>query len=388
MDGRENFMELTRTAYATWSGGSYTGMGEPLSEERNLQVIHHAWERGIRTFLTADVFGQGAADDLLGRALAGMPRNEICLVGAVGHDFYSAMQDGPRGYLRFTHPALRPPNQFAEYLRRATELALARCRVDKFDLLLLQNPDLHGFTSEAVWLGMHRLREAGLTDRIGIAPGPANGYPLDLLVCFARFGALLDGAMIILNPLEPAPANLVLPVAERLGIRVITRAVDGGGLFFDDLPADHQFGLSDSRQHRPAGWWSDGRRRMDIMREVADKHGLTMLQLASLWNLAQPAVRCVAPTFLQESGAGARTIESRIDELGGLPALQLTADESGFMAEISAPTGCLQLKGANPGHLGEPETDRWLPLPDHEAVARRWGIDPAKVLAYPPKPGA
>ena len=381
-------MDLTRTAYAAWSGGSYTGMGEPLTEERNLQVMHHAWERGIRTFLTADVFGRGAADDLLGRALEGMQRKDFCLVGAVGHDFYSGLQDGPRGYLRFTHPALRPPNQFAEYLRRATELALARCRTDKFDLLLLQNPDLLGFTSEAVWLGMAKLRDAGLTDRIGIAPGPANGYPLDLLVCFDRFGPLLDCAMLILNPLEPAPANLVLPVADRLGIRVITRAVDAGGLFFDDLPANHQFGPQDSRQLRPAVWWTEGRRKIDIMREVADKRGLTMLQLACLWNLAQPAVRCVAPTFLQETGPGARTIESRIDEMAELPDLQLTADESGFMAEISAPTGCLQLKGAHPGHLGEPETDRWLPLPDHEAVARRWGIDPAKVLDYPPKPGA
>ena len=102
----------------------------------------------------------------------------------------------------------------------------------------------------------------------------------------------------------------------------------------------------------------------------------------------EPFTLLLAVASTKFKGEGARTIESRIDELASLPERQLTADESGFMAEISAPTGCLQLKGANPGHLGEPETDRWLPLPDHEAVARRWGIDPAKVLAYPPKPGA
>ena len=68
-------MDLTRTAYGTWSGGRFMHFGEPLSEERFLKVIQHAWQRGIRTFMTADVYGNGAADEMLGRALAGLPRD-------------------------------------------------------------------------------------------------------------------------------------------------------------------------------------------------------------------------------------------------------------------------------------------------------------------------
>ena len=49
---------------------------------------------------------------------------------------------------------------------------------------------------------------AGLTSAIGVAPGPANGFTLDLIDCLERYGELLDWAMIILNPLEPWPGEL------------------------------------------------------------------------------------------------------------------------------------------------------------------------------------
>lgn len=102
--------------------------GEPLAEDRFLRVIRQAYDQGIRTFLTADVYGNGAADEMLGRALADLPRASYCLVAAVGHDFYSGKRDGSKGYPRFTNPQLRPPNQFADYVRMATEKSLQRCR--------------------------------------------------------------------------------------------------------------------------------------------------------------------------------------------------------------------------------------------------------------------
>ena len=151
-------MDLTRTAFGTWSGGRYAQFGEPLAEERFINLIQHAYRSGIRTFMTADVYGAGAADEMLGRALAGLPRDSYCLVGAVGHDFYSGKRDG--GFPRFTQPELRPPHEFASYLRMATEKSLARCRVDRFDLLLLHNPDSIGYRKDAVWNGLAKVQEA------------------------------------------------------------------------------------------------------------------------------------------------------------------------------------------------------------------------------------
>ncbi|HEX8297391.1 MAG TPA: aldo/keto reductase, partial [Chthoniobacteraceae bacterium] len=216
-------MDLTRTAYGTWSGGRFMHFGEPLEDERFIGAIRLAYERGIRTFMTADVYGSGAADEMLARALQGFPRESYCLVGAIGHDFYSGQRDGSKGFPRFTHSQLRGPRDYADYIRMATEKSLARCGVDRFDCLFLHNPDHAGYTSDAVWSGLDRLREAGLVDRLGIAPGPANGFSLDLILSFERFGPLLDWAMIILNPLEPWPGSLCLEAAQKHEVKLITR---------------------------------------------------------------------------------------------------------------------------------------------------------------------
>ncbi len=381
-------MDLTRTAYGTWSGGRYMHFGEPLNEERFLQVIQRAHQRGIRTFMTADVYGNGAADEMLGRALAGLPRDSYCLVGAVGHDFYRGERSGAKGYPRFT--TTHAPGDYAAYLRMAAEKSLARCRADKFDLLLLHNPDSTGYSSDKVWNAMDRLQEARLTDRLGVAPGPANGFTLDLVLCLERFGPLLDWAMIILNPLEPWPGRLVLPAAVKQEVKLITRVVDYGGLFHDDVKPGHQFGPQDHRTFRPAGWVEAGTTKMEKLRDVAAKHNLTMLQLACLWNLSQPAVKSVIPTLIQEIGANARPIETKVDDLASLPEIQLSADECGFMAEIGDNTGCMELKGSNRAHVGEPLPDRWGLTRDHESAATKWGIDPDGDLAcaHTAKPAA
>ena len=111
--------------------------GAKLEEERYLGLINRAYEKGARTFMTADVYGKGAADEMLARGLAGKPRESYCLVGAIGHDFYTGQREGARGFPRFTDSALREANDYAGYLRMATEKELKRCRTDKFDLLLL-----------------------------------------------------------------------------------------------------------------------------------------------------------------------------------------------------------------------------------------------------------
>src|SRR5919106_1456310 len=137
--------KLGHTALGTWSGGRFMNFGAPLDDER-LAALLRPDER-IHTVITADAYGAGEADALLGRALAGLDRSAYGLVGA-----------------------------------------------------------------------------------LGVAPGPANGFTLDLIDCFERFGELIEWAMVILNPLEPWPGELVLPAAREHGVKLITRVVDYGGV--------------------------------------------------------------------------------------------------------------------------------------------------------------
>jgi aryl-alcohol dehydrogenase-like predicted oxidoreductase len=372
--------EPGRSAIGTWSGGRFLHFGEAIDERRLEGLLRPG--AGIDTLLTADAYGQGEADRVLGRALAGVPRDDFCLVGAVGHDFYEGERDGPRGFPRFTDPRLRASGDYAAYLRMATERSLERIGAERFDLLLLHNPDRIGYSSEAVWDGMEALREAGLATRIGVAPGPANGFTLDLIACLERFGERIDWAMIILNPFEPWPGELCLDAAVRHDVKVLTRVVDYGGLFWGDLRPEMELAKGDHRAFRPAGWIEAGLEKLERVLPVAARAGLTPIQLACQWNLAHTAVECVAPTLIQETGPQARPIEEKKAELGALPVEQrLSAEDVAEIRAVGDNTGCMALKGASPAHEGEERPDRWALDDELAAVGERWGIDPGRDLA-------
>jgi aryl-alcohol dehydrogenase-like predicted oxidoreductase len=370
-------------ALGTWSGGRFMHFGEPLDDERLAALLRPS--EPARTVITADAYGAGEADALLGRALQGVDRDSVCLVGAIGHDFYTGEREGAKGFPRFTDPRLRGPDGYAGYVRMATERSLERIGADAFDLLLLHNPDRTGYTSPVVWDALAAVRDDGLTAMLGVAPGPANGFTLDVIDCLERFGDVIDWAMVILNPLEPWPGELVLPAAREHGVRLITRVVDYGGLFWDDVRPGHEFVARDHRGFRPAGWVEAGRERLERMRPIGDAHDLTMLQLAAQWNLAHEPVRCVAPTLIQEPGPEARPIEAKRAELEGVPAEVVLSDaEVADIRAIGDNTGCMALKGANPQFEGEPQPDRWPLDGELHALAERWAIDPARDLAAQP----
>ncbi len=393
-------MDPTPTAIGTWSGGRFMHFGEPLSDER-LNALWRPGE-GIDTVIAADVYGEGAADRLLGEALRGVERDSYCLVGAIGHDFYRGEREGAKGFPRFTDRRLREEREYAAYIRMATERSLERIGAERFDLLLLHNPDRTGYTSEAVWEGMQAVRDADLTRLLGVAPGPANGFTLDLIDCVERFGETIDWAMIILNPLEPWPGELVLDAANASAVSLIARVVDYGGMFHDDVLSGHEFAPYDHRKFRPVGWVEDGRAKLERMRPYAERHSLTMLQLACQWCLAQTPVRCVAPTLIQErspveggegEGGGTasphalpRAVEQKRAELAELvgvranPESQLSAAEVAELRAIGDNRGCMALKGANPAYEGEPLADRWALTQDLAALAARWRIAPERDL--------
>jgi aryl-alcohol dehydrogenase-like predicted oxidoreductase len=369
--------DLGHAALGAWSGGRFLHYGVALDDDRLVPLLRP--DTQIRSVVTADVYGEGEADRLVGRAIAGLERASYRLVGALGHDFVDGERDGPRGYPRFTDPRLRAPGSYAAYLRRAAEASLARCGVDRFDLLLLHNPDRIGYTSSEVWEAMAALRDEGLADSIGIAPGPANGFTLDVIACLERFGSLIDWAMLILNPFEPWPARLALPACAAHDVRVLARVVDYGGLFHDALFDESVLVKPDHRLFRPAGWVVAGRERLDLVRPIAERHDLTLLQLACQWTLAQPAVACVVPTLIQEPGG--RAIEDKRAELLATPAdVTLTADEVAEIRAIGDNTGSMALKGAGPDHEGDQRPDRWAMDAQLDEVARRWGIEPERDL--------
>ena len=204
-------MEPGRTAVGTWSGGRFMHFGEPIDDEWLAALLRPG--DGIDTVITADVYGAGEADSLLGarsRGSSAAPTRSSAPSDTTSSTASATARVAIRGSpIRGCAAPTTTPTTCAVRPKPASCASGA----DSFDLLLLHNPDRTGFTSEAVWDGMASLRESGLTEAIGVAPGPANGFTLDLIDCFERFGDRIDWAMVILNPLEPWPGELCLDAA-------------------------------------------------------------------------------------------------------------------------------------------------------------------------------
>jgi hypothetical protein len=98
---------------------------------------------------------------------------------------------------------------------------------------------------------------------------------------------------------------------------------------------------------------------------------LSLLELASIWNLSHPAVESVVPTFIQEAGEGARRIEDKIREFGKMPTLRFTAEEVDFIRQIGDNTGCMSLKGASKRHASSERPDEWPMREDLLEIAAR-----------------
>ena len=133
---------------------------------------------------------------------------------------------------------------------------------------------------------------------------------------------------------------------------------------------------------------------MEKMRSIAEKHGITMLQLACLWNLSHEPVKSVIPTLIQEAGEGAKAIEEKVLELAAISSdakllkFKFNPEEREFLRNIGNNQGCMALKGANPEHTGEAEADHWSLRDELEETGKRGGIDPRKDLIQTHKVGA
>src|SRR5688500_16767750 len=92
----KRFMQPTTACFGIWSGGMFMHYGKNIGQERLVSLVQRAYALGIRTFMTADVYGEGEGDKVLGTALQGLDRDSYCLIGMVGHDFYTGQRQAEK----------------------------------------------------------------------------------------------------------------------------------------------------------------------------------------------------------------------------------------------------------------------------------------------------
>lgn len=267
------------------------GLFEAVDEDAALDTIERAWERGVRFFDTAPLYGYGVAEHRLGRAVAGRPRDELVLATKVGRLLRAGAAPDPDQSFWRDAPPLNPVFDFSyDATLRSLEESLERLGQDRVDVLHIHDPDEH--VEEALtgaYRALDRLRSEGVIEAIGV--GANHVQPL---VRFAREAApdcfLLAGRWTLL---DRSGAGLLQLCLER-GIAVIAGGVYNSGILAGGATFDYRPAPPEVLDHA---------RRL---RATCERHGVPLVAAAIQFPLRHAAITTVlvgprSPAELDES---------------------------------------------------------------------------------------
>lgn len=280
-------------------------MFRAIPEDEALATVEAAWNDGIRYFDNAPFYGAGLAEIRMGKALAGKPRDQYAISTKVGRIILDEVEDvaardlGEKGDV-FKHG--RPNRIVNDYSADATlrsiEDSLKRLRTDRIDIAWVHDvaQDFYGdewlsvfeTARKGAFRALDRLRDEGVIKAWGL--GVNRVEPIELLLALEGNrpdGFLLAGRYSLLDH-DRALQRVMPAVAERgLGIVVGGPYSSGalvGGPNFEYAPI------------KPAM-----REKIDRIKTIADRHGVSMKAAGLQFALANPAVAAVIPGASQPS---------------------------------------------------------------------------------------
>ena len=319
-------LTITTVGFGAWAvgGGDWAYGWGPQEDEQSIATIRHAIGRGINWIDTAAVYGLGHSEEVVRRALEGVPAADRPYVftkcGLV-------WDDGDR--MAAPQQVLRP-----ESIRRECEASLRRLGVERIDLYQFHWPDETGTAVEDSWAAMLRLVEEGKVGAAGV-----SNFGLDLL---QRCEAIrhVDSLQPPFSLIRRQAADAEIRWCAEHGTGVIVYSPLQSGILTERFSAERVAALAqDDWRRRSADFKPPKLRRnlalRDALRPVAERHGTTVSAVAIAWTLAWPGV----------TGAivGARTPD-QVDGWIGAASLELYPGALAAIARAVAQSGA----GAGP----------------------------------------
>ena len=207
--------EISEVAFGAWQLGGQWG---PVDDHASVRTLLDAYELGINFVDTAQMYGLGHSEEVVGRSLKQWR----------GERVYVATKVQPT---EWPAPSATDPDIVesypAQYLRDNVERSLQRLGVERLDLIQL-HCWMPGGMADRGWLDtLHALRDEGKIDRIGVS---LRDYRADEGVALAESG-LVDSIQVIYNLFEQSPETALFRAAEVSKTAIIARVVlDSGSL--------------------------------------------------------------------------------------------------------------------------------------------------------------
>ena len=268
----------------TWQLGADWG---DVSEQDALAVLEASAEAGVTFFDTADVYGDGRSEQIIGGYLADNPGHAITVATKMGR---REAQDADNFTLA----------KFREW----TDRSRRNLRTDRLDLVQLHCPPTGVYSRDEVYDGLDTLVAEGAIASYGVSVETVD----EALTAIARPGVAT--VQIILNAFRLKPLEQVLPAASAAGVGIIARVPLASGLLSGRYTHETTFSEDDHRTFNregkafdvgetfsgvPFDVGVDAAARFTELAGSALNQDLTPAQAAIAWVWQQPGVSTVIP---------------------------------------------------------------------------------------------
>ncbi|MFF1878535.1 aldo/keto reductase [Leifsonia sp. NPDC058230] len=219
--------DVSVVGLGTWQLGGDWG---DVSEGDALAVLEASRDAGVTFFDTADVYGGGRSEQLIGRFLAANPDAGVTVATKMGR-----------------REAQDPANFTLAKFREWTDSSRRNLGVETLDLVQLHCPPTPVFSSDAVYDALDTLVSEGAIANYGVSVETAD----EALAAIARPGTAT--VQIILNAFRLKPLDRVLPAAREAGVGIIARVPLASGLLSGKYTTDTTFAPDDHRNYNRHG---------------------------------------------------------------------------------------------------------------------------------------
>ncbi|MCU1578967.1 MAG: aldo/keto reductase [Rhodoglobus sp.] len=303
--------EVSVIGLGTWQLGADWG---DVSEADAAAVLEASVESGVTIFDTADVYGDGRSESIIGSFLAAHPELDIFVATKMGR----RVEQRAEFYTR-------------ENFRAWTDRSRANLRMDTLDLVQLHCPPTEVIESDQVYDWLDELVADGSIARYGVSVETSA----QALAAIAR--PSVASVQVVLNAFRLKPLDEVLPAARDAGVAIIARVPLASGLLSGKYTKDTVFAADDHRTYNRHGEAFDAGETfsgVDFEQGVAaaqefagfaDSQGLTPPVAAIAWLAQLPGVTTVIP--------GARSVAQARSNASAGSVAQLTPE---FTAQVNA----------------------------------------------------
>ncbi len=272
--GRTEF-SVSEIGFGAWAiGGNQFGNSYGTTKDNeSLQSLQRAIDLGCNFIDTADIYGHGHSEELIGEALTGI-RQKVYIATKVGGDFYH----GPTRL-----------NFDADYIRFALEQSLKRLNTDYIDLYQLHNPPLHLIQEGSIFEILFKLQSEGMIRAVGLSIfEPSEGVEAIRNDC-------VECIQVVYNIFNRQAAKELIPLAREYNIGLIAREPLHNGILTGKFNGDEIFEEGDIRSRWSQKYFEHLVNFTSNLRDVINTEDRTLTQTALQFVLSQPSISAVIP---------------------------------------------------------------------------------------------